>query len=211
MARLALWASQLAAVAMLAACSTPYQEMGFSGGVMATQIDATTVRVHARGNGFTDPATIQDYVMLKAAEETQRLGYDLFQVMDEKDTVKTEYSQMPGTATSYTTAYGGFATTSTYYSPGATLSFDKPRSEILIKLFRGPKPAIAPPNLFAASEVIQFVGTRVEGNHAVPQTNAAARSASAPEALPPTLSCYVGQTKIPTKPDDCQKLGGIMR
>jgi hypothetical protein len=44
---------------ILAACSTPYQEMGLMGGVSASQIDAMTIRFDARGNAFTDIGQIR--------------------------------------------------------------------------------------------------------------------------------------------------------
>ena len=55
----------------LTACATPYQGMGFTGGVSATRIDETTVEIYAAGNGFTNQETISHYVMRKAAEETR--------------------------------------------------------------------------------------------------------------------------------------------
>ncbi len=79
----------------LAACSTPYQEMGLLGGVSATQIDATTMRVSARGNAFTDVGQIKNYVLLKAAQETLGHGYSLFLVSDAEDASRTETVSIP--------------------------------------------------------------------------------------------------------------------
>ncbi len=53
---------------VLAACSTTYGKMGFAGGVAAVPVTSDTYRVSARGNGCTDATTVQDYVLLKAAE-----------------------------------------------------------------------------------------------------------------------------------------------
>ena len=44
----------------LVGCSTPYQSMGFSGGVEAQQMTANTYRIVARGNGYTSGTVIQD-------------------------------------------------------------------------------------------------------------------------------------------------------
>ena len=55
----------------LAGCGTKYQEMGFTGGVAAEQMSANVYRIKSRGNGYTSNSTIQDYVLLKAAETTK--------------------------------------------------------------------------------------------------------------------------------------------
>ena len=38
----------------LVGCSTPYQSMGFSGGVEAQQMTSNTYRIVARGNGYKE-------------------------------------------------------------------------------------------------------------------------------------------------------------
>jgi hypothetical protein len=48
----------------LGGCSTPYQDMGFAGGVAAQRMTNDTYRIVARGNGYTGSTTIQDYTML---------------------------------------------------------------------------------------------------------------------------------------------------
>lgn len=113
---------------IIAGCATPYQEMGFRGGVSASQIDETTLRISGRGNAKTDAATIQNYVLLKAAEETTKRGYDLFLIVDSSDTSRAGTFVLPGQANSYTTGsaavYGtgnhasvsGHSTTNTNYT-----------------------------------------------------------------------------------------------
>ena len=71
--------------AALAGCATTYGEMSNTGGVAAAPITNDTYRISARGNGFTDATTIQDYVMLKAAETTLASGHTHFQVLSGKD------------------------------------------------------------------------------------------------------------------------------
>lgn len=64
-----------ALVTLLAvSCATPYQEMGFSGGVSSQQMTANTFRIIARGNGYTGSVAVQDYAMLKAAETIKQVG-----------------------------------------------------------------------------------------------------------------------------------------
>src|SRR5215468_7671733 len=80
----------------LGACATPYQEIGLTGGVSAVQLDESTLRISGRGNAFTDAATIQNYVLLKAAEETSRRGYDMFMVISANDVSRAGTIVLPG-------------------------------------------------------------------------------------------------------------------
>ena len=66
----------LAALALgalhLAACATPYQELGgLRGGVRAVQITSNIAQVTARGTSATDPDKVQRYALRKAAETTR--------------------------------------------------------------------------------------------------------------------------------------------
>src|SRR6185503_20266800 len=78
---LTLTASILLMSITLTACSTRYQHMGFAGGVSAERMTADTFRIVARGNGYTDATTIQDYALLKAAETTVAAGGTHFVVV----------------------------------------------------------------------------------------------------------------------------------
>jgi hypothetical protein len=51
--------------------------MGFSGGVAAQQITADTWRIQSRGNAYTGASTVQDYVLLKAADDSGSGRYAL--------------------------------------------------------------------------------------------------------------------------------------
>lgn len=66
-------------------CATPYQEMGFSGGVLAQQMTANSFRNVARGNGYTGTTRVQDYLMLKAAETTLQNGGTHFAIITASD------------------------------------------------------------------------------------------------------------------------------
>ncbi|QHP70020.1 hypothetical protein EI171_23625 [Bradyrhizobium sp. LCT2] len=54
----------------LGGCGTKYQEIGFTGDA-AQQMTANTWLIQSRGNAYTNTATVQDYLLLKAAETTQ--------------------------------------------------------------------------------------------------------------------------------------------
>jgi hypothetical protein len=71
--------------AALAGCATKYQEMGFTGDVAAQQITADTWRILSRRNAYTASTTVQDYVLLKAAETTQAAGGAYFQIVSAGD------------------------------------------------------------------------------------------------------------------------------
>jgi hypothetical protein len=58
----------------IAGYSTPYQPMGFGGGVEAQQMTADTYRIRAKGNGRTASSTIMDYLLVKSAETTKAAG-----------------------------------------------------------------------------------------------------------------------------------------
>ena len=70
---------------VLAGCATRYQEMGATGGVSAAQVTDDLWRISARGNLYTDAGTIQDYVLLKAAETTVAAGRTHFAIVGKHD------------------------------------------------------------------------------------------------------------------------------
>ena len=74
---------------ILTACSTPYQEMGFSGGVAAQQMTSNTFRIVSRGNGYTSGTAVQDYTVLKAAETTKQAGATHFSIISAADASST--------------------------------------------------------------------------------------------------------------------------
>jgi hypothetical protein len=139
--------------------------MGLMGGVSAQRIDETTFEVSAKGNGFTDQETISHYVMRKAAEETVADGYDLFMIVDSRDrshfstftTAGTVNTTTTGQASIYGNQISGTATTNGYYTPPATHHIFKPGQAATVKMFKGAKPANAPPNVYDAREVLRFM------------------------------------------------------
>ncbi len=154
-------------VLMLAGCATPYQQGGFRGGVVATPIAGDMYRVSARGNGFTDPARIEDFVLLRAAETALDQGFDYFIVLSQEDRTRNLQFTTPGSATTQTNMYGSAYTmgNSTYgsmqgsstttYSPPTTQNVIKPGSDVMIQLLREPAPGA-----FPAAEIIANIGPR---------------------------------------------------
>jgi hypothetical protein len=133
-----------ATVNLLVGCSTPYQEMGFSGGVTAQPITRDTYRIVSRGNSYTSTTAVQDYVLLKAAETTKQAGGTHFALISARDASRV----------SYETFYDrGFASTDTEIKPGEDAHIR------VLKLSPGTS---APTGAYNADEIIQFVGSRVK-------------------------------------------------
>jgi hypothetical protein len=151
-------AAALTAVALLAGCATRYQDMGFSGGVAAEQMSADVFRIKSRGNGYTDAATVQDYVLLKAAETTKSVGGTHFQIISANDATAQQVITTPGTVN--TSVYGSTAFTT--YNPPSTEVVHKPGQDVYIRILRLPAGRQATAGVFAADEIVQFIGNRVK-------------------------------------------------
>ena len=143
-----------------AGCSTPYQEMGFSGGVASQQVTGNTYRILSRGNAYTGSTTIQDYTLLKAAETTKAAGATHFMIVSAADASSTGAIVTPGQAT---TSFSG-NTAYTTYSPAMAHNYIKPGEDTYIRVETvGPGQA-PPPGSLSADEIIQFVGARVKSD-----------------------------------------------
>jgi hypothetical protein len=143
----------IGAMVSLAACQTPYQEMGYEGGVAAVPITNNTYRISARGNGFTDPTTVQDYVLLKAAEVTLASGNSYFTIVNNRDATSSSVGQTAGTF--QTSVIGNTAFTT--YNPGMTYNIVKPGEDLLIQVSTS-----AMPGAFPAQEVFNNINPRVQ-------------------------------------------------
>lgn len=194
----------------ISACSTPYQDMSLLGGVSATQIDSNTLRIAARGNAFTDKSQIEDYVMLKAADETLQHGYDLFQITNDEDASRHETLSIP--ETHYATGYGVTATgqpisVTTQYTTTHESSYFKPGEITIIRMFKGVKSADTSQNVFSAREVEIYLGPKIRGAQSAqtvttPVLSAAAapRDSAQPIAVPVAV-----EMKANTPPPTCTK------
>ena len=151
------WRIALIAV-VLAGCSTPYQEMGFAGGVKSQQVTGNTFRIVARGNGYTAGTTVQDYALLKAAETTKAAGGTHFKIVSGSDASSTGYIETSSTAR--TTVTGNTAYTT--FNPGSVHRYVKPGQDTYIRIFTVAPEQSPPPGAVSADEIIQFVGSRVK-------------------------------------------------
>jgi hypothetical protein len=142
----------------LIGCSTPYQTMGFSGGVEAQQMTSSTYRIVARGNGYTSGTAIQDYVTLKAAETTRQAGGTHFLVISAADASSASYVSTPGQMQTSVVGNTAYST----YSPGSTHHIFKPGQDAYIRVITVTAGQNPPHGAIPAHEVIQFVGARVK-------------------------------------------------
>ena len=84
----------LLSLTSLVACATPYQEMGFTGGVSSVRLGADLVEVRAKGNGLTSKARVRDFVLLRAANDTLNAGFTHFAILTESDTTTTKQTTL---------------------------------------------------------------------------------------------------------------------
>lgn len=142
------------AITALAACSTSCGELNAYGGVQALPVSSDVYRVSGRGNGFTDPTTIQDYVLLKAAETAIAKGQTHFTILDNRDATSSSTQQGTGSLQ----AWGNGLVT---YSPGATYKFVYPGEDLMIRVWTATPKQPIPPNTFVAQETFDAINPRV--------------------------------------------------
>lgn len=129
--------------------------MGLMGGVAAAPIANDTYRISASGNGYTDPTTIQDFALLKAAETTLEAGKTHFTIVGDRDATSTTTQNTGGSFNNYG---GGFVS----YNPGINYNVVKPGQDLMIRVWTpGPKDMM-PPNTFSAQEVFNNINPRVK-------------------------------------------------
>lgn len=131
---------------LLTACSTPYQEMGLLGGVSAARIDEHTVQIRAQGNGWTDVAKIQTFVMLRSAEETVKAGYEGFQIVGAQD------------ATNVAVTPGVVATNGTMITYMPAMGIPMPGGIATIAMINRDDPAWQRYRTYIAADVVKYLG-----------------------------------------------------
>jgi hypothetical protein len=145
-------------VMILGGCATPYQEMGFTGGVAAQRMTTDTYRIVARGNAYTGSIAIQDYTLLKAAETTKQAGATHFAIVSAANASRAGAIVIPGRA--QTSVVGNSAYTT--YTPATAHNFIKPGQDTYIRVFTVSAGRSPPQGFISADEIIEFVGSRVK-------------------------------------------------
>jgi hypothetical protein len=107
-----------------AGCASDYKSMDLFGGVEASPLTADSEIISARGNYFTDPSRVQQFVLLKSAQDCLAGGWDKFVMVSSQDTTRTNYS-------------GWYSTLSQTSSMSAMVA---PGSSVIVKFFRTDDP-----------------------------------------------------------------------
>src|SRR4051812_40525648 len=99
------------ALCALAGCTGP--ETPYAEAVQAARLDSTTLRIAGQVNEWTPDARVQDYVLLRAAEETLAAGYSHFRVLERRDSSRLITTTTSESMSSYSPGSKG---TKTYTS-----------------------------------------------------------------------------------------------
>lgn len=144
----------LGVLVALAGCQTAYSEMTGREGVRAEPILDDVYRIRARGNIFTEAATVEDFILLKAAETTVAAGAKYFVIEEEKNRTTVMRERLPGYS------FSGSGTRMTI--PGASEDLVEPATDVKIRVLRLAPKAPVPKDALDADQIIANVGPRVK-------------------------------------------------
>lgn len=121
--------------------SSPLGEYLYKGGIDQLQLSDTSFQIIIEGNGYTSPARVQDFMMLRASEIALTNGYRYFRVAETANIGRTGFSaDAGGPATPYSA--------STTFRPGvaAIINLDKSAGLDALTINRqlAPKYGVAP-------------------------------------------------------------------
>ena len=157
----------VAAVSLaLAGCATTYGEIGGweEDGVSADRLTADTFRIRARGNSSTDPALVQDFAMLRAAETLRAQCFTHFVVVDGADRTEVKEGYTPPqevTRVVEKKVDGKLEKVVTKsWTPGSSWVNVRPGQDMIVRGLTGSEVDDAP-GAVAVDEVLAFVGPRV--------------------------------------------------
>lgn len=144
---------------LLAACATPtaYQPARSGYGYSEQKIETDRYRVTFAGNSSTPRATVENYLLFRAAELTLASGYDYFALSDRSTEAETRYQQT-------VSGFGGFGRY--YWGPVTEIGVSTgiPITEYAadadIVMFKGEKTA-GDLRAFDARQVLENLGPTV--------------------------------------------------
>ena len=149
---------------LILGCATPYQKYGISGGYEDSRLDENTFSISVETNGATKQQTTSNYALYRAAELTVENGFDFFVIVSKGNHSTTGAMTMPGASTSRTTISGygstAYARTTTTYGPSVVIPMSYPRVALVIKAYKGEKPANAP-ETFDARVVMKYLAPQI--------------------------------------------------
>lgn len=147
-------AGLFAAILLLTACATPYQQKGFRGGYEEVNYRQNVAEITFEGNAFTGSDFVRRAVLLRAAEYTIESDYRWFVPLDSNQRTSTGAFVNPSQSQTSVTAHGNTATATTYRTPAYVTPVSKHKSVILIRMGRGP----APQGAIIADEIVRNLG-----------------------------------------------------
>lgn len=146
------------AVAALSACAAaPVYQPAFGGkpGYSEVRIEQDRYRVSYRGPAGADPALIEDFALLRAADVTQAQGFEWF-IVDSRRVEGGRGGARPSGAVSISGGSGGYSGVGV--GLGVSLGAGAPASSVLeIRMGRGPKPDGA----YGAASVASQIRARI--------------------------------------------------
>jgi hypothetical protein len=145
---------------LAASCQSEYGSMKFfMGGVESTPLTDDREMIVAKGNAYTDVFRIQQFVLLKAAEDCLAKGYTKFGFLAAQDTSNVSFLVNRGQSTTDATLtrYGDKATVSgtTTSTPATIMPMVAPGATVYVKFFKGEEMTV---NTFDAKQVAANLG-----------------------------------------------------
>lgn len=148
----------LICVLALGGCQTPYQQSGLRGGVKAEPLSDSVFRVTAAGNAYTSRSTVQDYVLLKAAETTLERGGTHFVLGESEDQSKRSVDVHNSPVTVHRVGNMALAT-----GGGSSVTETiKPGQAVLVTVLSVADKRPVPPGAISAEEIVRNIAPRVQ-------------------------------------------------
>lgn len=151
----------LAAVILLGACTTAYQERGLTGGFSDMRLSQDMYRVTFEGNGFTPSDRAADLALMRAAELTVEQGAEHFAIVDSAGRVTESTITTPTTAstTGSVDIYGNLTANTTIYG-GNSYQITRPSAQMTILVVE--KPEMFDGHLYDAGVLLRAIGNRYD-------------------------------------------------
>jgi hypothetical protein len=110
----------------------------------ASMLDERTAVISGRSHGGKSAGEVERKILVEAALEGRKRGFDYFQVVSAEDTTRSGVAYLPGQVNStttgsamcaYSSCYGSTNSTTTGYGPRA-IPFVQPGAEVTIHFYR---------------------------------------------------------------------------
>jgi len=105
---------------LLAACATPYQQSGLSGGFTDLPMGNNTYSIRFSGNGFTSGERATSMAYIRAADLAISKGYQRFVVLGLDEDIKVSTYTTAGSSSTTVTGTANTTASATGYSVGSS-------------------------------------------------------------------------------------------